>query len=57
MRRTQPQTRLLDCATCSNQQHSFERGWRAYQTTTTHRPTITILCPDCAEREHGEDSP
>jgi hypothetical protein len=45
---------LLECLECEARCGEFERGWRAYRLPEPGEP-ILVLCPDCAEREFGED--
>jgi hypothetical protein len=48
--------RLLQCLTCDSGACEFERGWRAYRLDAERETNVIVLCPECAERELGEDS-
>jgi len=47
---------VLECSDCGCGAVEFQRGWRAYRAPADVEPQIVVLCPDCAERELGEDS-
>lgn len=48
--------RLLQCATCGCRVPEFERGWRAYLADEECETNVIVLCPECSERDFGEDS-
>ncbi len=50
------ETRLLQCLACGSGVTEFARGWRAYRADQKREPSVIVLCPECAEREFGEDS-
>ena len=54
--RAQRETRLLQCSACDVVVTQFARGWRAYRADQERQTNIIVLCPECAERELGEDS-
>jgi hypothetical protein len=48
------QTSHLRCAGCGRNDDTT-RGWRLYLVGAPQAPTTHTVCPDCAERELGED--
>jgi ribosomal protein L33 len=48
---------MLECTHCTNRTNGFERGWLAYEAKrkAEERTSAIIYCPECAERELGED--
>lgn len=47
---------VLFCDWCEAAAARTERGWRAYITADDNcEPSVSILCPDCAEQRTGED--
>lgn len=57
MSRRLQQTETLQCHHCTNHINRFERGWRAHQAKRKgeEKASAIIYCPDCAERDLGED--
>ena len=57
MSRRLQQTKKLQCHYCTNHIDGFERGWRAHQAKRKGEEQAgpIIYCPDCAERDLGED--
>ena len=56
----QPMLHLLAtafCAGCGAATGRTERGWRAYLTESDNEPSVTLVCPSCAEARFGEDEP
>jgi predicted RNA-binding Zn-ribbon protein involved in translation (DUF1610 family) len=48
------QTSHLRCADCGRDDDAT-RGWRIYLVAAPQAPATHTVCPDCAERELGED--
>jgi hypothetical protein len=47
---------LLFCDRCDAVAARTQRGWRAYlEAVEGGAPSVTVLCPECAERRIGED--
>jgi hypothetical protein len=49
-----PEPHRLACVECGRIAKGDASGWRAYLTFDGH---LATYCPDCAEREFGEDEP
>ena len=47
-------TFTLRCFACGQEEDSRARGWRMYVVNRL-RPTTATYCPECAERDLGED--
>jgi hypothetical protein len=47
---------MLECAECKVSSTGKARGWRALLgLEDDDTETVVVLCPDCAEREFGEE--
>ena len=47
---------VLFCDRCQAATARAERGWRAYITPERDdEPSVSVLCPTCAEQRVGED--
>jgi len=47
---------IVFCDRCDVSTARFERGWYAYVTAESgEEPSVTVVCPACAERSFGED--
>ncbi len=53
--RAQREATLLQCLACGCGVVEFARGWRAYRADQERQTNIIVLCPECAERDLGED--
>jgi hypothetical protein len=48
-------TNRLLCVECGRVSLEGERGWRAVVAPDDEEPDVFVFCPECSDREFGED--